>query len=72
MDVHDCQDWMKTAPLKELQELLWFGQGVLETRQRFDTGRKRRKDAGKPRGEKFDLDAENRAAHEPIDLYEGT
>lgn len=50
MDIHDVQDWMKVAPLRELQELLWYGQGVLEARQRFDGGRKRRKDAGIKRG----------------------
>lgn len=69
MDIHDVQDWMKTAPLKDVQEALWYGQGVLETRQRFDGGRKRRKDAGVKR-EKFDPDVEDRAAHESVDLFE--
>jgi hypothetical protein len=47
MDIHDVQDWIKTAPLQSLQEVIWFAEGVLAARS--PNGRKKRVDAGKPR-----------------------
>lgn len=49
VDIHDCQDWIRAAPLKEVQELLWWAQGVLDVRVLQQNGRKKRSDAGKSR-----------------------
>jgi len=52
IDIHDCQDWLRTAPLKEAQEFVWWAQGVIDGRVLDQPKRKRRSDAGLTRADK--------------------
>ena len=60
IEIYECQEWIRTAPLKEVQEFIHWARGVVEMREEFaaQTKRKRRSDAGKSRED------------QPIDLKE--
>jgi len=49
-DVHDCQEWVRTAPLDEVRDFLSWARGVLDMRLVAIVGRKKRKDAWFKRG----------------------
>lgn len=34
IDIHDCQEWIRSASLPEVQQFLWWAQGVADGRAR--------------------------------------
>lgn len=53
IEIFEVQEWIRTAPLKDVHELVFWAQGVLDIRASLAaTGKKQRSDAGKPRGKK--------------------
>lgn len=44
-----AQEYVRTAPLKHVSDFIWWAKGVLEVREEYQSGRKKRSDAGKPR-----------------------
>lgn len=51
IDIHDIQDWFKSASIEECRDALKFGTWLTDYRETHEAPRKRRKrsDAGKPR-----------------------
>ena len=51
-EIWDCQEWIRTASLKEVMEFLWWAQGVIDVRGNMEAQpkRKKRSDAGQKRG----------------------
>ena len=52
IDEHDIRQWFKTVDLEQAQDTFRVVEGIIETRQAMQPKRARRKDAGKPRGNK--------------------
>lgn len=72
VDIHDCQDWLRSAPLQEVQEFVWWAQGVIDGRVAAQPKRKTRSDVGQKRPPNLEIpfDREQEQMHEPIDLRE--
>jgi hypothetical protein len=50
-EIWDCQLYVRTAPLKEAMEFVWWAQGVIDVRGGMEAQpkRKKRSDAGQSR-----------------------
>lgn len=62
LDVWDVQEWVRTAPLKIVAEHIIWARAIVEMREQYEAGpkRKQRSDAGKKRDD----------GQQPIDLRE--
>jgi hypothetical protein len=51
VEIWDCQEFVRTAPLKEVMEFVWWAQGVIDVRELMEAQpkRKKRSDAGQSR-----------------------
>ncbi len=50
-----AQEYVRRGPLVDVTEFLSWASGVIEIRAEYQGGRKRRKDAGKPRNGTLEL-----------------
>ena len=73
IEIWDCQEWIRTAPLKEVHEFIHWARGVVEMREEFaaQSKRKRRSDVGKKRAPAQELPFDpEQEADGPIDIRE--
>lgn len=45
VDIHDCQEWIRSASLPEVQQFLWWAQGVADGRARQRKPKEKKQEA---------------------------